>query len=233
MSVLVLFKVFLEPGFAFLSGKNAWNNVGKELIDNLWIMTELSWALKDMFWFWTKNIQWIHPYFPTFLTALVRFKFRKKVYLNWINSTQSEHPVYLLLCRWHFDSGHLTSLFQPPSPLFPLAIGFWFSLKRILWGSSSMPGLCKQLSCIVVNPTFSPSLFSFLTQAIHLWLRGSADVQTEQQDVNVVLSVRMIATLFDVHLAFTYRRSAHLHFPPLPSLPLPSLLYILSINYCT
>lgn len=37
---------------------------------------------------------------------------------------------------------------------------------------------------------------------------GSADVQTEQQDVNVVLSVRMIATLFDVHLAFICRGSA-------------------------
>lgn len=58
-----------------------------------------------------------------------------------------------------------------------------------------MQGLCKQLSCIVVNPPRSPSLFSFLTQAIHLWLLGSADVQAEQQDVHVVLSVRMIATL--------------------------------------
>lgn len=92
----------------------------------------------------------------------------------------------------------------------------------------------RQLSCIVVNfpalPPFSP--FS-LRPSICDCSVVQVFRQTEQQDVDVVLSVHMIATLFDVHLAFTHMESAYLHFPPLPSLPFPPLLYILLINYCT
>lgn len=97
-----------------------------------------------------------------------------------------------------------------------------------------MQGFCRQLSCIAVNlPALPPSSPSSLRPSICDCLVVQTFKQTEQQDVDVVLSVHMIATLFDVHLAFVRMESAHLHFPPLPSLPLPPLLYILSINYCT
>lgn len=77
---------------------------------------------------------------------------------------------------------------------------------------------CKQLSCIVINLSPLPPSFPLRPSICDCAVVQTFE-QTEQQDVDVVLRVHMIATLFDVHLAFASTESAYLHFPPLPALP--------------
>lgn len=121
-----------------------------------------------------------------------------------------------------------TSLLQSPNQLFALAIGFRFSPCDDCEDLVQCKGFVnEQLSCIVVNlPPLPPSFPFSLRPSICDCSVVRTFEQTEQQDVDVVLRAHMIATMFDVNLSFTSMGSAHLHFPPLPALPLPPLLYI-------
>lgn len=193
---------------------------GKEWIDSLWIMiySLLLAVMGDVFLF-LLNVQWTYSDFPPVLNCSCRIFIQNKqnpktpqhhftqISLILLQDEQSEHPICLLLCRWHSDRGHLTSLAPIPC----------VNMVRILFNARAFYTKsflhCSHPPCSPSPPLpRRPSICDCSLAQTLSW--------AEQRDVDVVLSVHMIATWFGVHLMPRRMESTRLHFPPLPPLPL-------------